>query len=98
MSWVGRLRRWAPVSAISVERVRFDTQALENPEILSVEYHLPLAGALALGSNLIGSAADPRGSTLEVMQLDTALCQPFLSSRSRAAFEPGPWPMVYKTN
>jgi 5-methylcytosine-specific restriction endonuclease McrA len=38
MSWVERLRRWAPVSAISAERVRFDTQALENPEISGVEY------------------------------------------------------------
>jgi 5-methylcytosine-specific restriction endonuclease McrA len=38
MSWVERLRRWAPVSAISVERVRFDTQSLENPEISGVEY------------------------------------------------------------
>jgi 5-methylcytosine-specific restriction endonuclease McrA len=37
MSWVGPLRRWAPVSAISAERVRFETQALENPDILGVE-------------------------------------------------------------
>jgi RRXRR protein len=27
-----------PVSAISIVRVRFDTQALENSEILGVEY------------------------------------------------------------
>jgi RRXRR protein len=38
MSWVGRLRRWAPVLAIPVERVRFDTQAIEKPEIPGVEY------------------------------------------------------------
>jgi 5-methylcytosine-specific restriction endonuclease McrA len=38
MSWVGRLRRWAPVLAISLERVRFDTQAIEKPEISGVEY------------------------------------------------------------
>ena len=30
--------RWAPVSALSVELVRFDTQALQNPEISGVEY------------------------------------------------------------
>jgi hypothetical protein len=35
MSRVGRLRRWAPVSAISVERVRFE---IEHPEILGAEY------------------------------------------------------------
>lgn len=38
MSWVKRLRRWAPVVAISQELVKFDTQALQNPEISGVEY------------------------------------------------------------
>jgi len=38
MAWVTRFRRWCPVSAISVERVRFDMQVMENPEISGVEY------------------------------------------------------------
>lgn len=38
MTWVQRLRRWAPVSAVSQELVRFDTQALQNPEITGIEY------------------------------------------------------------
>lgn len=38
MAWVQRLRRWAPLAALSVERVAFDTQALQNPEISGVEY------------------------------------------------------------
>lgn len=38
LAWVARLRRWAPVTAMSSELVRFDTQALENPEISGVEY------------------------------------------------------------
>ena len=38
MAWVGRVRRWAPVVAISSEWVRFDMQALQNPEISGVEY------------------------------------------------------------
>ena len=38
MSWVRRLRRWAPVTALSQELVRFDTQALQNPEISGIEY------------------------------------------------------------
>ena len=38
MAWVERLRRWAPVTALSVERVRFDLQQLQNPEISGVEY------------------------------------------------------------
>lgn len=37
-TWVARLRRWAPIEAISVELVRFDTQALQNPEISGVQY------------------------------------------------------------
>jgi len=38
LSWVARLMRWAPVSAISTLLHRFDMQALENPEISGVEY------------------------------------------------------------
>ena len=38
ISWVNRLVKLVPVSGISVERVRFDTQALQNPEISGVEY------------------------------------------------------------
>jgi 5-methylcytosine-specific restriction endonuclease McrA len=38
MSWARRLCRWAPVSALSQELVRFDTQALQNPEISGAEY------------------------------------------------------------
>lgn len=38
MAWVNRLSRLAPVTAISQELVRFDTQKLDNPEISGVEY------------------------------------------------------------
>jgi len=38
MAWVKRIRRWAPVTALSTELVRFDMQAMENPEISGVEY------------------------------------------------------------
>ncbi|MBW6434907.1 HNH endonuclease [Actinoplanes hulinensis] len=44
MSWVERLRRWAPVTQLHVERVAFDTQLLQNPAIQGVEYQ---AGELA---------------------------------------------------
>ena len=37
-AWVSRLSRLAPVTAISQELVRFDTQKLDNPEINGVEY------------------------------------------------------------
>ncbi len=38
MAWVQRIRRWAPVTALSSELVRFDLQQLENPEISGLEY------------------------------------------------------------
>jgi 5-methylcytosine-specific restriction endonuclease McrA len=38
VTWVERLRRAAPIAAISLEVVRFDTQALQNPQISGVEY------------------------------------------------------------
>lgn len=38
MAWVRRIRRWTPVAAVSSELVRFDLQALENPEISGIEY------------------------------------------------------------
>lgn len=37
-TWANRLYRWSPVSAISMELVRFDTQLMENPEINGIEY------------------------------------------------------------
>lgn len=38
LAWVQRLMRWAPVTGLSQELVRFDTQAMQNPEISGVEY------------------------------------------------------------
>ena len=38
LTWVDRLRRAVPVTAVSQEVARFDTQALEDPEIRGVEY------------------------------------------------------------
>ena len=37
-TWVVRLRKFCPLVAISMELVRFDTQAMESPEISGVEY------------------------------------------------------------
>ena len=38
MTWVNRFRRWCPIEAISQELVKFDLQAMDNPEIAGVEY------------------------------------------------------------
>ena len=37
-TWAKRLTRLAPLSGLSVERVRFDTQKLRNPEIEGIHY------------------------------------------------------------
>jgi 5-methylcytosine-specific restriction endonuclease McrA len=45
VTWTDRLIRWSPVSRLEVERVRFDTQLLQNQEIDGVQYqHGELAG------------------------------------------------------
>jgi 5-methylcytosine-specific restriction endonuclease McrA len=38
LSWARRYRRWTPVVRVDVERVRFDTQQLQNPEIRGMAY------------------------------------------------------------
>lgn len=38
LTWVRRIRKLCPVTAISQELVKFDLQALENPEISGIEY------------------------------------------------------------
>lgn len=38
LAWVHRLCRWAPVTALGMELVRFDLQLMQHPEISGVEY------------------------------------------------------------
>jgi len=38
LTWINRLRRYAPITGISQELVRFDLQQMENPEISGAEY------------------------------------------------------------
>ena len=38
MTWLARLRRWAPVGEIVQELVRFDTPKMMNPEVSGTEY------------------------------------------------------------
>lgn len=38
LTWTARLSRWTTVSRIEVERVRFDTQLLQNPEMAGMQY------------------------------------------------------------
>ncbi|HKF37946.1 MAG TPA: RRXRR domain-containing protein [Ktedonobacteraceae bacterium] len=38
VSWSRRYRRWTPLVRLEVERVKFDTQLLQHPEVSGVEY------------------------------------------------------------
>lgn len=38
LTWMQRIRKFCPITAISQELVRFDIQALVNPEVTGVEY------------------------------------------------------------
>src|SRR5713226_2887403 len=38
LTWASRYCRWAPITRIDVERVRFDLHLLQNPEIAGVQY------------------------------------------------------------
>ncbi|GCF11532.1 hypothetical protein KDI_50960 [Dictyobacter arantiisoli] len=38
LTWVNRLSRYGPITAISMELVKFDLQQMENPEVSGVEY------------------------------------------------------------
>jgi len=38
LTWTERLRRFTPICTVSMELVKFDTQAMQNPEISGIEY------------------------------------------------------------
>lgn len=38
LTWAARYTRWAPVTRIEIERVKFDTALLHNPELMGVQY------------------------------------------------------------
>lgn len=53
MSWVNRIFRWAPVTALSTELVRFDMQALDNPEVSGIEYRQGMLAGYELREYLL---------------------------------------------
>ncbi|CAN7444750.1 RNA-guided endonuclease IscB [Paraburkholderia hospita] len=54
IAWVNRMRRWAPVTALSSEQVRFDMQALANPEISGVMYQQGTLAGYEVREYLLG--------------------------------------------
>jgi 5-methylcytosine-specific restriction endonuclease McrA len=64
LTWVHRLSRWGPVTALSLELAKFDTQALQNPTTSGIEYQ---QGSLA--------GYEIRSYLLEKWQRRCASCQ-----------------------
>jgi hypothetical protein len=54
IAWVNRMRRWAPVTALSSEQVCFDMQALANPEISGVMYQQGTLAGYEVREYLLG--------------------------------------------
>jgi len=52
-TWTRRLSRWLPIGALSYEAVRFDTQALENPEIEGIAYQFGTLAGLEVKEYLL---------------------------------------------
>ena len=38
LTWARRYSRWTPITHLEVERVKFDLQLIQNPEIVGIEY------------------------------------------------------------
>lgn len=53
IAWVARLRRLAPITELAQELVRFDMQAMENPDIEGVEYQRGTLAGYELGEYLL---------------------------------------------
>ena len=54
LTWVNRLRRLCPISAISIELVRFDPQAMENPDIEGCQYQQGTLAGYELREYMLG--------------------------------------------
>jgi 5-methylcytosine-specific restriction endonuclease McrA len=52
-TWVSRLLWWCPIGEISMELVRFDMQAIENPEIAGTEYQQGILAGYELREYLL---------------------------------------------
>jgi hypothetical protein len=48
LTWVKRLLSLSPITAISTELVRFDTQLMQNPEVSGIEYQQGLLAGYEL--------------------------------------------------
>lgn len=53
MSWIKRISRWAPVTGLAQELVRFDMALIQNPEISGVEYQQGTLAGYELRSYLL---------------------------------------------
>ena len=54
LAWVSRLQRWAPITALSQELVRFDMQLMQNPDISGIEYQQGTLAGYEVREYLLG--------------------------------------------
>ena len=77
VTWVKRLMRLCPVTALSLELVKFDTQALENPEINGIEYQQGTLAGYELREYLLekwGRSCTYCGATNVPLQVEHIQC------------------------
>lgn len=71
IAWVARLRRLAPITELAQELVRFDMQAMENPDIEGVEYQRGTLAGYEIGEYLLAKCdrccayCDTKGAPLQ---------------------------------
>src|SRR5262249_23497503 len=53
LTWVNRLRRFCPITAISMEVVKFDLQKMENPDIEGCQYQQGILAGYEVRSYLL---------------------------------------------
>jgi len=53
MTWVGRLKKLAPITELAQELVRFDTKKLQTPEVEAIEYQRGTLDGFEVGEYLL---------------------------------------------
>ncbi len=78
LTWTQRLMRLCPIVALSQELVRFDMQAMENPEIQGIEYQQGTLAGYELREYLLekwGRQCAYCGATDVSLQIEHILCR-----------------------
>lgn len=78
LTWVQRIRRFCPIGCISQELVKFDTQAMQNPELAGIEYQHGTLQAYEVREYLLekwGRKCAYCGATNVELEVEHILCK-----------------------